>query len=429
MKKGQKFLSLVLVALMLVMAVPLAHAEDDTYEVGDILCMSKVTDEALLAELNALAPEWEDWISYGYYSGDGYHGSMVQGDWMRYTDVTYGGKKYRAVKFARARPNHVLLQSMYSNQEKNGYIPNVVYWFKFEPINWRILDPDAGLIMCETIVDAQPYSNTIYYKNGTDTFYGYFNDSFYTNYASDYVTSSIRQWLNEDFYNTAFSSGEKKEISTTVINNADYYTSIDESDYGMFYVKSISDKIFLLSYSDTNNISYGFSSNDVTEDSARKAQGCDYAKCQGLGEVGGYSSWFLCTPSSSLYSYGVYCYGNSNVDLDVGSTHGIRPALIFNDIDNFNHTHNYTAIVTLPTCTAQGYTTYTCSCGDTYTETIEATGHNFDGSKCIKCGYDKAEECSCNCHKGGLAGFFFKIINFFQKLFGINKVCACGVTH
>ena len=32
--------------------------------------------------------------SYGYYSGNGEYGSMVQGDWMRYTDVTYNGKKY-----------------------------------------------------------------------------------------------------------------------------------------------------------------------------------------------------------------------------------------------------------------------------------------------------------------------------------------------
>lgn len=37
--------------------------------------------------------------------------------------------------------------------------------------------------------------------------------------------------------------------------------------------------------------------------------------------------------------------------------------------------------------------------------------------------------CSCNCHKGGIKGFFFKILNFFQKLFGKNKVCACGVKH
>lgn len=39
------------------------------------------------------------------------------------------------------------------------------------------------------------------------------------------------------------------------------------------------------------------------------------------------------------------------------------------------------------------------------------------------------KDCSCNCHKGGISGFFFKILNFFQKIFGKNKVCACGAKH
>ena len=69
------------------------------------------------------------------------------------------------------------------------------------------------------------------------------------------------------------------------------------------------------------------------------------------------------------------------------------------------HTHEYTAVVTAPTCTADGYTTYTCTCGDTYTDdVVDALGHteveipavlplpsNGDvaktaGSKCSVCG-------------------------------------------
>ncbi|MCD7830848.1 MAG: hypothetical protein LUI01_01055, partial [Firmicutes bacterium] len=39
--------------------------------------------------------------------------------------------------------------------------------------------------------------------------------------------------------------------------------------------------------------------------------------------------------------------------------------------------HSYEAVVTAPTCTEKGYTTYTCSvCGDSYTaDETEATGH------------------------------------------------------
>ena len=47
-------------------------------------------------------------------------------------------------------------------------------------------------------------------------------------------------------------------------------------------------------------------------------------------------------------------------------------------IPALGHTHNYTAIVTAPTCTEQGYTTYTCSCGDSYIDDyVEALGHDF----------------------------------------------------
>ena len=46
--------------------------------------------------------------------------------------------------------------------------------------------------------------------------------------------------------------------------------------------------------------------------------------------------------------------------------------------DGHQHEHSYTATVTPPTCTAQGYTTYTCQCGDSYTENYtEPVEHSF----------------------------------------------------
>lgn len=42
------------------------------------------------------------------------------------------------------------------------------------------------------------------------------------------------------------------------------------------------------------------------------------------------------------------------------------------------HEHSYTAAVTAPTCTQDGYTTYTCSCGESYVaDQVNATGHSY----------------------------------------------------
>ena len=42
------------------------------------------------------------------------------------------------------------------------------------------------------------------------------------------------------------------------------------------------------------------------------------------------------------------------------------------------HTHSYTEKVTAPTCTARGYTTHTCACGDSYIDSYtNPLGHDF----------------------------------------------------
>ena len=51
--------------------------------------------------------------------------------------------------------------------------------------------------------------------------------------------------------------------------------------------------------------------------------------------------------------------------------------------------HNYdNSVVTDPTCVDKGYTTYSCECGDSYTDDeTEATGvHTFDNGECTVCG-------------------------------------------
>jgi chitodextrinase len=60
---------------------------------------------------------------------------------------------------------------------------------------------------------------------------------------------------------------------------------------------------------------------------------------------------------------------------------------------NYNsHTHSYDAVVTVPSCTENGYTTYICGCGDTYVaDEVEATGHLYEETvivpTCTSTGY------------------------------------------
>lgn len=56
--------------------------------------------------------------------------------------------------------------------------------------------------------------------------------------------------------------------------------------------------------------------------------------------------------------------------------------------------HSYNATITVPTCTEQGYTTYTCHCGDCYVDNYEdVLGHNYDDiGKCSRCGSYEAFE-------------------------------------
>lgn len=56
--------------------------------------------------------------------------------------------------------------------------------------------------------------------------------------------------------------------------------------------------------------------------------------------------------------------------------------------------HSYSSVVTAPTCTKGGFTTYTCTlCGDSYTgNEVSATGHAYQNGACISCGATKPSE-------------------------------------
>ncbi len=334
MKKARKILSLVLAALIVFTCIPFSvTAEGEvTYKVGDIIeygnyPQSRVTDEALIAELDGAA---KDWQSLNYYSGTGSHdGKMTPSDYMKYADIEYNDARYRAIHFTKYRPyltrEAASTSTTYTFQHNNGYYINTTYYFKFEPLKWRVLDPDTGFIMCESIIDSQAYQNTIYQGSGE-----HYHDSTQSVYTNDYAQSSIRKWLNNDFYNVAFSSSQKANIETTALNN-------DCTINSKYNSAPTNDKIFLLSYDEAKTSAYGFSSSPSGNDHARSAQGTDYAKCQGLwvnrdtgSSYDGNSKWLLRSPGrSSIYALGVdydghsYDYYGDNVN---DTDRGVRPA-------------------------------------------------------------------------------------------------------
>ena len=70
---------------------------------------------------------------------------------------------------------------------------------------------------------------------------------------------------------------------------------------------------------------------------------------------------------------------------------------------HYGKPHSYTETITQePTCTEDGVKTYTCECGNSYTETIPATGHNYGDfvvTKSATCTEDGVKTKTCaNCN-------------------------------
>ena len=316
---------------------PYIKAEDDpntgnegltgAEKTGDIIKFgsypqSKVTDEAIIDGLNSQSLSWK---SYNYYSGTGSlsDGNMTASDYMKYADIVFNGNKYRAVTFSEYRPywTGYTSSTSYSYQDDNGYYTNNTYYFKYEPLKWRVLDASTGLIVCDSAIDSQAYNNYVLYADST-----YWGNSGKDYYASDWENSSLRSWLNNEFYNTAFSEAQQAKIQKLTRENKSTGSSTYDSN-------PTSDKITLLSYNDVLNTSYGFSSSYSAYDTARQRKSTDYAQCQGCwtstsSSYSGNSWWWLRSPSYSDSATAVYGDGWANYYCDVYfASMGIVPAL------------------------------------------------------------------------------------------------------
>lgn len=409
---------------------------------------SRVEDETLLTELNSLIDD-EKLISYNYYYGNGEVGSMQQGDYMKYADVEYKGAKYRFVDIVKARPittygeierevefkndihdGKAVLHSLFSYQRYNGYLPYLIdstfsvaslhisvyeteerYWFKFEPITWRVLDQDEGLVISDTIIDAQPYSSTVYQSLSENLYVDgeyigeYYGDSSLETYSTEYRNSSIRKWLNDDFYNTAFTDEEKALIATSTVEDS------CENEYSS---ATVYDKIFIPSYDEVTNLEYYFDS-DAGDSASRTAVSSDYAQCQGVLNSTTADRYKLSIKSVSEVMIDVISYDilneemlnrwwlrtNAGSSIDVKTVNakgnvsnenefaseiladqgvGVRPAMRIDGLEIIREDKD-------PTCTEPGYIgeEYCFVCDEQISSGYEipALGHNYLESKNI----------------------------------------------
>ena len=291
MKTVKKCACLLLTVLLLYAGLPrfALPAGAAAYQRGDIVAFGRypqapVTDEALLAALEATDPA-PTWQPIGY-SAD------AASEYAFYRDVDYEGETYRAIYFTQANSNA---------QARYGYAANTVYWFRFTPIEWTVLDPDAGLLIANAILDTRPFANTVYNRQYADEENRY--------YLNNYAHSSIRAWLNGAFTGAAFSA---EEAAVLVPREQDNSVSEMEAAISRYACENTNDPVFLLSYAEASNADWFPTDADRVEPSAVSVS--DGAMSISFTGDSAFSYHLLATDSLSPTNW--YDFGATNVGAD-----------------------------------------------------------------------------------------------------------------
>ena len=213
-------------------------------------------------------------------------------------------------------------ESGYTFSDGSDVTNGETYYFKVEPIRWRILSESDGsaFILADGIIANHYYHHT----TSSTTIDGE------KVYANNYKHSDIRAWLNGEFLDTAFVEVAQSLIETTEVDNSVYSTGYSGNPYAC---ENTFDKVFLLSYREAVNSDYGFSS-----DTARMTVS-DYARSTGAymdisNDYFGCGNWWLRSPYyyDSSNARLVYFYGDAYVDADSNlnvdyDDYGVVPAM------------------------------------------------------------------------------------------------------
>ena len=159
-----------------------------------------------------------------------------------------------------------------------------------EEIEWIVLDAQDGrsLLISKYGLDAKPYN---------------------TPYVSvTWENCTLRNWLNNDFFKTAFTLKEQSAIITTMVENSE---SQGYSGYSTDDGNNTQDQIFLLSYHEAFNLYF-------RNNESRECVPTDYAVSQSAytdNKSGSNGRWWLRSPglhqsyASHVFDDGAhYCY-------------------------------------------------------------------------------------------------------------------------
>lgn len=275
-------------------------------------------DENVVAKLNEMAgkpPLPRD--KENPYNWESHEGTTYM--WQKI--VIYNGTKYLGVQMNEYRASGI--DALYDDITDNGYYRLNVYWFKYEPIKWRILTTsgNSAFIMSDIALDffsMQPDRKS----EIRDDLYASYNNSPGVpdgTYANNWEYSFIRSWLNETFYNEVFNDLQKEIIQTTRLDNS--ARSCNPDEYPKYYgyaenagknkyadqCNDTDDKIFLLSLRDVTTTAYGFNKDVKAEDPARNLKASDFAKFHGVS-MGNtqkdYVTWYTRSPSLAVGNQG-----------------------------------------------------------------------------------------------------------------------------
>ena len=206
-------------------------------------------------------------VTYGLYPQKNVNdSSLVSALNALTTPGTNGYYFYENAYYAKVEATPLLDDYEFNNG--TTIVSGTTYWFKCEPITWNVLSNNDGeyYILSSVLLDAHCYYNS----TSTRTIEGE------TIYPNNYEYSDIRAWLRSDFYNSAFALDDSHIQATTVDNSA----STTYSDTNPYACNNTKDKVFLPSYQDYLNSSYGFSTSEDSTDT-RCCKTTDWARARG----------------------------------------------------------------------------------------------------------------------------------------------------